>query len=118
MKMEKPSPEDIKQYNQLITTYPQIEPKQMFGMPCGFVNGQMQSGLFARSMFLRLSEIDRAEFLELSGAELFQPMPGRTMKEYVVVPDELRHDEGVLGNWMERSLEYVQSLPPKPRRAK
>jgi TfoX/Sxy family transcriptional regulator of competence genes len=112
MKMEKPTPELISFYEHLTSAYP-INPKTMFGMPCGFVNSQMQSGLFGQSMFIRLSESDRAEFLQQAGAELFQPMPGRAMKEYVVVPEALRQDPKALGTWMERSVAYAQSLPPK-----
>ena len=39
---------------------------------------------------VRLSPQDRATLLEEKGASVFEPMPGRAMKEYVVLPDSWR----------------------------
>jgi len=61
-------------------------------------------GLYQESLFLRLSEEDREEFLELKQASQFEPMPGRIMKEYVTVPPP--------------SLNYVSSLPPKVKKSR
>lgn len=115
--MEKPTAELTEFYQTLIDSYP-IEPKQMFGMPCGFINGNMQSGLFAQYMFLRLSDEDRAEFIKETGSGLFDPGNGRPMKEYVEVPEEVRTDDPVLSGWMQRSVAYVLALPAKEKKRK
>jgi len=90
--------------------------KKMFGFPCIFVNGNMFSGLHQENLLLRLSEPDREELLKVSGASIFSPMPGRLMKEYVVVPPSLIADEGKLKKWIARSYEYAFTLAPKTSR--
>jgi TfoX/Sxy family transcriptional regulator of competence genes len=86
--------------------------RKMFGYPAAFVNGQMFAGLFADDMILRLSETDRAAFVAQTGATPFEPMPGRAMREYVVVPEEVRASPA-LAHWLEWSARYARSLPPK-----
>ncbi len=90
----------------------------MFGYPAAFIRGQMFSGLFQSSMILRLSPDDRARFLEEFGATSFEPMPGRVMREYVVVPDTVLGSSKLLAMWLTRSREYVSSLPAKKPRLK
>jgi hypothetical protein len=48
-------------------------------------------------------------------AEQFEPMSGRVMREYVVVPKVLLKAPGELRAWVEKSLAYVSSLPAKPK---
>jgi len=62
--------------------------RQMFGYPCGFVNGNMFMGLFADAMFVRLPEDSREELMSI-GAKPFEPIPGRPMRDYVVIPDTI-----------------------------
>lgn len=85
----------------------------MFGYPCAFVNGQMFAGLHQENMVLRLSEEDRRQFLQLEGARIFEPMPGRMMREYVVVPPCVLERFSTLRQWGNRSLQFAQSLKPK-----
>lgn len=106
----------------LVTTYieampsdPRIEPRKMFGCPCSFVNGHMFSGLHQENMILRLPEADR-QALMAAGGTPFEPMAGRTMKEYVTVPSQILADQEALRGWLERSLEFAASLPPKEKK--
>lgn len=92
-----------------------VERRKMFGYPCAFVNGNMFTGLHRSNMIIRLRESDRANFLALPGAALFEPMPGRPMKEYVVVPDRILNARAELGGWMKKSLGYALDLPPKAK---
>ena len=57
----------------------------MFGYPCLFVKGHMAAGLFQEDVFVRLGEPDRAAVLQLGG-RAFEPVPGRPMREYVILP--------------------------------
>lgn len=95
---------------------PDAERRKMFGYPCSFVNGQMFAGLHQTNMVLRLGEADRAEFLKQTGAKVFEPMPGRTMKEYVVVPPSLKSEEEMLFKWTLRAFSYAKSLGPKAKK--
>jgi TfoX/Sxy family transcriptional regulator of competence genes len=91
--------------------------RQMFGYPAGFVNGNMFMSLFEHSMVLRLPEGPRAELLGVEGAATFEPMPGRPMKEYVVVPESLVSSPEELEPWVAKALAYGASLPPKAAKA-
>lgn len=89
------------------------EKRKMFGHPCYFVNGNMFAGVFADSIFARFSEQDRGR-LEADGAgKLFEPMKGRSMKEYRVLSPQVLADPVRFDGWLKRSFNYVTSLPAK-----
>jgi hypothetical protein len=93
----------------------------MFGQVAGFVRGQMTGGTFGDEVNMRLSEADRREFVErygAAGARVFEPMEGRPMKEFVVVPAAVRADAEALVGWMERSVAYTAGLPAKAKKRK
>ena len=104
-------------FSKAIESLPGIEPRKMFGYPCAFVNGQMFVGVFQDRLMLRLSDADRVKFLTLEGAKPFEPMPGRPMREYVEVPDDVLKS-AELKKWLKKSLAYAQSLPPKKKAKK
>ena len=91
--------------------------KPMFGWTCTFYEGKMQGGYRGAHIMLRLSEVDRAAFLRLPNAKIFNPKGDRPMREYVSVPTEIVHSEDFTG-WFEKSLQYVVGLPPKEKRAR
>jgi TfoX/Sxy family transcriptional regulator of competence genes len=92
--------------------------RTMFGCPCGFIGGNMFTGLFEDKLFVRLAEEDRAVLLAKEGAELFDPMGGRPMREYVVVPSPWLEGESddELRAWMAKAAGYARTLPAKVRR--
>jgi len=92
--------------------------RQMFGYPAAFVNNNMFMGLFQDHMMVRLPEPLRDDLLKAAGAKMFEPMPRRAMKEYVVLPPALIADRAKLSQWVAKSFEYAASLPGKPARAK
>jgi TfoX/Sxy family transcriptional regulator of competence genes len=117
MKKWKPAPpEAVTAFATATANLPGAEPRKMFGYSCVFANGNMFSGLHEAGMILRLPDKERAEFLQLKGAEQFEPMPGRVMREYVVVPGMLLNTPDQLRAWVEKSLAYVSSLPAKPKK--
>ncbi len=97
---------------------PEVEQRKMFGYPCAFVHGQMLIGVFQDRIMLRLSETDRAKFLEQPGAKPFEPMPGRPMREYVELPPDVMKSPAAVRRWIKRGLAYVETLLPKARKAK
>ena len=114
----RPAPEWIKElFANVIRGVPEAEPRKMFGYPCAFVNGQMLCGVFADRLMLRLSQEDRAKFLKIKDTKLFEPMPGRAMKEYVEAPPEMLKKEAELRKWLKRGLAYAKTLPPKAKKA-
>ena len=97
---------------------PPAQRRQMFGYPAAFVNNNMFMGLFQESMMVRLPEDLRGNLLKQHGAKVFEPMPGRPMKEYVVLPDALIADRVRLSEWVAKSFEYAAALPSKAGGAK
>lgn len=113
----KPAPEAVVTlFHSAMADLPDAEPRQMFGYPCAFVKGQMLTGVFEDRIMLRLSDQDRAQFLKLPGARLFEPMSGRPMREYVELPPSIMNSPAKYRHWLERGLAYVQTLPPKPQK--
>lgn len=88
--------------------------KTMFGAPVYVVNGNMFAGVHQDNIFLRLSEADRREAMEkYRGAVPFEPLKGRVMKEYMVIPEEIYGNPALLREWLKRSYYFAGSLAPK-----
>ena len=113
MKWEKSSEALIETFHAALPDDPRIERRQMFGYPCAFVNGNMFSGLHQSSMVLRLDQ-PRREDLLARGARTFEPMVGKPMREYVVVPPVILEAPAELRRWTAYALEFGAGLPPKP----
>jgi TfoX/Sxy family transcriptional regulator of competence genes len=80
-----PSYEEI--VDDLVHRHPHVKAKKMFGMDGFTANGKAAGGLTGKDMVFKLTDAaHREQALALTGAHLFEPMPGRTMKEWVVVP--------------------------------
>ncbi len=92
------------------------EPHKMFGYACIFANGYLCVGLHEVGMVLRLADADRSQFIERFHARGFEPMPGRVMREYVVVPPPLLADPKALRGWAKKAVAYVSTLAPKATR--
>jgi hypothetical protein len=64
-----------------------VELGKMFGMPTIKRGGKAAAGFWRDSMVFKLTDsAAREQALALEGAEQFDPMGGRPMKEWVVVP--------------------------------
>ena len=46
------------------------------------------------------------------GGRLFEPLPGRSVKEFVVVPSTLVGTDEI-EDWVRRSLAYTEQLPAR-----
>ena len=114
----KSPPELVALFGQIMAATPMAETRQIFGYPAGFANGQMFASLFGDSLILRLPEAERAAFIQQHRSHLFEPMPGRPMREYVVVPPPLLQSGQALDDWLAKAVAYAQSLPPKAAKAK
>jgi TfoX/Sxy family transcriptional regulator of competence genes len=118
MKMPRAAPDAVARFERLCPTGAGITVRTMFGQPAAFVTGNMFLGVFGDAVFLRLSEEDRAAGLLLEGARLFEPMPGRPMREYVVLPSTILGDAARARPWVDRAVRYARGLgPKKPRPA-
>jgi TfoX/Sxy family transcriptional regulator of competence genes len=92
---------------------PRIERRPMFGFPCAFTGGRLFAGLHQADILVRLDEPDREKLLAEPGARVFEPMKGRPMREYVLVPPALHANPRALRGWIARALEFTAAMPPK-----
>ena len=112
-KWEKSPQELIEKFYKVMENFPEVELRKMFGYPCAFLNGNMCVGLHESSLIVRLEEEDRSGALEQNLGTIFAPMKGRVMKEYVSLAQSILQSEEQLTDFVKKSLEYVQTLPPK-----
>jgi hypothetical protein len=94
-----------------------MEQRQMFGYPAAFIGGNLTTSLHRESWIVRLPDDERQECLD-AGWSTFEPMPGRPMRGYVAMPDEIAADPDQARAWVERAAAYVRTLPPKAPKPK
>jgi hypothetical protein len=113
------SPEELAAvFDAAMKGFPDVELRKVFGYPCGFVNGYMTVGLHAEDFFVRLPPDDQAVLLTAPGGGYLEPMPGRPMRDYVVVPAGARENKTKLKHWIEKAVRHSRSLPPKEKKAR
>jgi TfoX/Sxy family transcriptional regulator of competence genes len=108
----KPQPELVDRFHEAVAGIEGLEVRKMFGSPAGFVGGNMVAGLHQDTFMVRLPEDERHARLE-EGWSLFEPMPGRPMREYVALPPDVMADVDATRGWIERAAAYVRTLAPK-----
>jgi len=102
----------VDRFAAVMDRYPDAQRKKMFGYPAAFVGGNMATGLFAEHWVVRLPDAEIAD-AKAAGADSFEPMPGRPMKAFVVIPSADVTDDTAIGRWVERGLAHAASLPAK-----
>jgi hypothetical protein len=116
----RPSPPALtERFRQAMASYPEAQVRVVFGCPCAFIRGNMVTGLFGDEWFVRLSPEQRPGLLRLKGAHPFEPMPGRPLREQVVMPASVVGSPAKLQGYIEKAVVHGRSLPPKapkPRR--
>ena len=110
------APEElVARFATLVAGVPGVQARKMFGYPAAFVNGYLFAGIFQEALFLRLSPDDHTRFMTLAGAKPFEPMPGRAMRGYVVVPPSILTSSTRMHDWLDKAFAHAKSLPPKAR---
>jgi TfoX/Sxy family transcriptional regulator of competence genes len=118
MAWKKPSEELSRFLEESISSF-DVKKKKMFGCPVYFANDNMISGVFGNDIFIRLSEQDRKKIISENDEVMpFEPVKGRVMKEYVVLPDSLYNDPEKFHELLRSSHEYVSSLHVKQKKKK
>jgi len=86
--------------------------KRMFGGVAFLVNGNMSVGVHKDWLIARLSAEAAAEALSRPGAKVMD-ITGRPMKGWLMVaPDGVAAEES-LRTWVDESVAFAASLPPK-----
>lgn len=90
-----------------------LDEKKMFGGLAFLVGGHMAVAVSgAGGLMIRLHPDDFTGALAEPGAQPFE-MNGRTMKAWLRVDADVLDDDAVLAEWVERSVGFAATLPPK-----
>lgn len=116
-KWKKSSAGLVSLFEELTSELKGIEPRQMFGYPCCFINGNLFTGLHQENWIVRLEEKDRETLKDAGGAN-FEPMKGRVMKEYIAFPQEILDNPEQLREWLHKSFDFAKGLPKKVKKKK
>ena len=112
----KAAPELVDRFHEAVAGIEGVELRKMFGYPAAFIAGNMTAGLHQETVMVRLPDAEREERIA-DGWSLFEPMPGRPMREYVALPPEVFADVDATRQWIQRAAAYVRTLPPKAPKA-
>jgi hypothetical protein len=104
--MPKAGAKTVERFDELAETFVARGAKrsQMFGMPVLKAGDKVFAGTFGDAMTFKLGPGDLEDARSQAGVEPFEPMKGRAMKEWVLVP--LAHSKR-WGELAERAFAYV-----------
>jgi TfoX/Sxy family transcriptional regulator of competence genes len=114
MPWKKSPPELIAAFEKAKPSDPAVTSRPMFGYPALFLNGNMFAGTYQDKVVVRFG-VDRS-IPGAKTAKSFEPMPGRPMKEYLVVPDAVTKSPAKLRAWVAHAHAYAKTLPAKKAR--
>jgi hypothetical protein len=107
----------VERFDTVAGWFPEVERRLTFGYPCLYVGGNMVSGLHQSSWHVRLDGTDLAAARALEGARPFEPMPGRPMTGFTVLPAAVIDDDDAIRDWVGRAIAFGASRPPKASKA-
>jgi hypothetical protein len=108
----KSPPELVERFGTVLTGYPDARQKPMFGFPAAFVGGNLATSLHRDRWVVRVPA-DEVESALAEGAAAFEPMPGRPIKGFVLIPPGDVAQDAALRRWVERGLATAAAMPPK-----
>lgn len=114
----KSPPELVERFDAVATDFPAAARRLTFGYPCLYVGGNMVSGLFGPSWHVKLGPDERRELEAIPGAAPFEPMPGRPMTGFTLLPSSIVDDDEAVRRWVGRAIDYGTMLPAKVSKAK
>lgn len=115
----KKTPQELVDFLADILNDVECQKRMMFGYPAYFIKGNMFIAAHQDNLILRVSKESKEDLKkQYHGVGDFEPMPGRMMKEYLVIPKKIYTTKEEFTRLLEISLEYVSSLPPKIKKKK
>jgi len=112
MEWKKSPPEIEEVFGMLFPMGPDIDQFRMYGIPVWLIGCNIIAGLYEDRLFVRLSSEDLEYYKINEQAELVAPFTTCTKKEYILVPDHIIDDWGLLKILLMKSIGYVQTIEP------
>lgn len=112
-KMEKPDPQVLASVEAVMAGLP-VYRRPMFGTVSWFVeeNAQMLGCVWGVDLNIRVGAEDARSLIASGKATPFDPMGGRPMREYVLVPASTLRP-AALRKWIARAIEFTSALERK-----
>ena len=109
----------IERVDGLLSTAP-VRRKNMFGTAAWFLesNDMMFVGAWGEGIMVRVGEERTTGLIESGGAEPFDPMHGKPMREYVFIDGERIAEDAELLSWLNEASDFAGALPQKKRKKK
>ena len=95
-------------FERVMEEIPNAERKERYGYLCLFRRGSLTAGLHSAGLFVRLSEEDRKQLIDMGGMP-FEPLPGKVMPEYVIVPATFATEPKELRKWIDRAMAFTET---------
>jgi hypothetical protein len=101
--------ERVREQLQELTAF---DEKRMFGGLCFLVNGNMACGLVGDTLMAR---VDKQQWPDLLQQDHVREMDftGRSLKGFLYVDPAGIAEDGDLAFWLEKTVKFAGSLPPK-----
>lgn len=113
------APEALKAQIETLMQGIECEKRPMFGYPAYFIKKNMFAGLFQDKLFLRLSPAQVASLSKSFPAiSNLEPMPGRPMKDYYIIPEKLHMDARKMEKVVQEAADHCRSLPAKVQKTR
>ena len=94
-----------------------IKERKMFGCICFLLNGNALVGVWKDRLIARLGPDEGEAALRESHVRAFD-ITGRPMRNWVAVEPEGVEDDDQLGDWIDRAIKFVKTLPRKTDRSR
>jgi len=113
VQMQKPDAEVAARVGKVMADLP-VYPRPMFGCPAWFVeaNAQLLGCVWGDALCIRVGAEETARLVASGKATPFDPMGGRPMREYVLVPAASMRP-AQLRKWVERGLAFTETVAAK-----
>jgi hypothetical protein len=94
--------------------FPDVQRRQMFGYPAAFIGGNLVTSLHVDRWVVRLPDEALADLMA-NGGTAFEPMAGRPMKSFAVLPEAIVADDDAVAAWVQRAIAHARTMPPKKK---
>lgn len=95
-----------------IGEHPGLTEKEMFGGIAFLVSGNMAVGVSGDGLMVRVGKEAHDELTALPGARTFD-LSSRPMRGWIVVGPEGIATDAQLEEWIQRGVDFAETLPPK-----
>ncbi|HEV7199510.1 MAG TPA: TfoX/Sxy family protein [Candidatus Limnocylindria bacterium] len=92
---------------------PAVAEREMFGGIAFLVGGNMAVGVTGDELMVRVGKDAHDATVSLPGARIFDLSSSRPMIGWLVVAPEGFATEAEFDSWVQRGVDFAESLPPK-----